>query len=70
MATGRLTKNDVTGLAAAGMHPDGNGLYLQVTGLNSRSWICRYTFKGKKRWLGLGPARDVSLAKTRDARDA
>jgi integrase len=51
------------------MHFDGNGLYLQVTGPNSRSWIYRYTFKGRERWLGLGSARDVSLAKARDARD-
>jgi len=65
----RLAKNDVTQLTAAGMHPDGNGLYLQVTGPNSRSWIFRYTFKGKERWLGLGSARDITLAKARDARD-
>ena len=69
MAARRLSKHDVAGLSATGMHADGNGLYLQVTGPNSRSWIFRYTFKGKERWLGLGSVRDVTLAKARDVRD-
>ena len=51
------------------MHADGNGLYLQVAGTDSRSWIFRFTFRGKARWCGLGPARDVTLAQARALRD-
>jgi len=42
----------------AGMHCDGDGLYLQVklgaTGLN-RSWILRYMIAGRARSMGIGP---------------
>src|SRR5262249_25188955 len=55
--------------ATAGRHPDGGGLYLQVTpGANgpSRSWIFRYTLRGRERFAGLGPLHTVSLAEARD----
>jgi integrase len=51
------------------MHPDSDGLYLQVSGPESRSWIYRYVLRGKERWHGLGSARDVTLAAARKARD-
>jgi hypothetical protein len=53
------------------MYPDGDGLYLQVTGADSKSWIYRYSKDGKQRWLGLGSARDgmLSLADARAKRD-
>jgi Arm DNA-binding domain len=50
--------------APLGRHADGAGLYLQVHGGNGarhRSWLFRY----RKRWMGLGPTRDVSLAQAR-----
>jgi integrase len=53
------------------------GLYLQVTeakrGGVSRSWIYRFVspITGKPRWMGLGPADVISLAKARElAREA
>jgi integrase len=48
---------------------DGNGLYLQVAPGDTKSWLFRYTLRGKAREMGLGPAGDrpdqVSLAKAR-----
>jgi integrase len=68
MARGRLVQSDIFS-RGPGMHPDGQGLYLQVVGRNSRSWIYRYWLRGKERWHGLGSVRDVSLAAARKARD-
>jgi integrase len=65
---GKLTTADVE-QASTGMHFDGDGLYLQVSGPDSKSWIYRYTLHGKARWHGLGSARDVSLATARKKRD-
>ncbi len=52
-----------------GLHADGGGLYLQVTeghtGEPRRSWLCRVTIQGKRRELGLGTARDITLAQAR-----
>ena len=41
------------------------GLYLQVTGPTAKSWIYRYTVRGQERFMGLGSARDVTLAQAR-----
>src|SRR5262249_4509014 len=48
-----FTAIDVPRLLAPGMHFFGDGLYLQVTGPERRSWIFRYSFQGKPRWKGL-----------------
>jgi integrase len=69
LTKGRLSQAAVDKLTAAGMYPDGDGLYLQVTGPESRSWIYRFTLRGKARWYGLGSAREITLAKARVARD-
>ena len=50
----------------AGMHGDGNGLWLQVSGAQQRSWLFRFTLNGKPRMMGLGSVEDVSLADARD----
>jgi integrase len=50
-----------------GLHPDGGGLHLQVTGEAGRSWIYRYWVGGKARDMGLGPTHIVTLAEARDA---
>jgi integrase len=47
------------------MYPDGAGLYLQVTGEAAKSWILRYSLRGKAREMGLGSFRKVSLADAR-----
>lgn len=61
----RLTALEVKRLAKVGMHPDGRGLYLQVHNGGSKSWIYRYTLKGRVRAMGLGPTHRVSLAEAR-----
>ena len=50
------------------MHLVDAGLYLQIKN-GARSWIHRYTFKGKARWSGLGSYPQLSLAGARDRRD-
>jgi len=65
---GKLTAADVD-RAAPGRHFDGAGLYLEVRGAESKSWIYRYTLRGEERWHGLGSVRDVSLAAARKKRD-
>jgi integrase len=48
---------------------DGEGLYLQVAAGGSKSWLFRYTLRGKAREMGLGPVGDppdrVPLGKAR-----
>jgi integrase len=41
------------------------GLYLQVAGLDAKSWIYRFTVRRQERFMGLGSARDVTLAQAR-----
>jgi integrase len=61
---GKLRALDVPRLPS-GKHPDGSGLYLQVTG-TARSWIWRYGLGGKTRYLGLGSASAIPLARARE----
>ena len=48
---------------------DGDGLYLQVAAGHTKSWLLRYTLRGKAREMGLGPVGEppagVPLAKAR-----
>jgi hypothetical protein len=59
------------------VHPDGGGLYLQVTesktkgkepgtGKYSKSWIFRYRWAGREREMGLGSLKTIGL---KDARE-
>ena len=52
-----------------GMHPDGGGLYLQITPSGARSWTYRYMIAGKERYMGLGPLARVTLKAARDLAD-
>lgn len=66
---GRLTDAAIRGALKPGMHPDGDGLYLQVRGA-SKAWIFRYGAGGRTRYLGLGGYPETSLAGARKARDS
>ena len=77
----RLSALAVSRETRPGMYPDGAGLYLQVRpvqragtedqGKVTRSWIFRFTLGGRTRDMGLGSARDISLAEARiKAREA
>jgi integrase len=69
-AIGRLSTLTIS-RAKPGMHPDGRGLYLQVSGERARSWVFRYTINGRTRYLGLGSAFTIDLKRAReDARKA
>ena len=48
-----------------GLHGDGNGLYLRVTGSGSRSWMQRIVIHGRRRDLGLGGYPATGLAEAR-----
>jgi hypothetical protein len=63
--TQRLTAIEVTNIKAKGLYPDGDGLYLRVTGTGTKSWIYRFTQDGSTRDMGLGPMASVPLAKAR-----
>jgi len=54
--------------AGDGMHLDGGGLYLVVSG-SRKSWIWRYRFGDRRRDMGLGSLASVSLAEARQERD-
>jgi len=52
-------------LKAPGRHADGGGLYLFIDNNGRRRWIFMYARGGKRTELGLGSARDLSLANAR-----
>jgi integrase len=62
---GKLTALKVGRGLPAGMYADGAGLYLQVTGSGAKSWIYRFSLRGKPREMGLGSLVAVSLADAR-----
>lgn len=64
--TGKLTALKAQRLTAAGMHADGDGLYLQITGAGAKSWIYRFSLAGRAREMGLGPFSALGLAEARD----
>lgn len=63
----KLTALKATKLKKPGRYGDGGGLWLQVSGLGAKSWLFRYTIRGKARQMGLGPLNTVTLAEARDA---
>jgi integrase len=60
-----LTQSDVAALKVPGKYLFAPGLYLQVASAEAKSWIYRFTVRRKERFMGLGSARDVSLAQAR-----
>ena len=66
MPMGRLTVKGIAKLTARGRYGDGNGLYLFVQRNGSRSWVQRLVVNGRRRDIGLGSARFVTLAEARD----
>jgi hypothetical protein len=66
----RLSARGAGAVSKPGYHPDGGGLYLQVTSSGSKSWIYRYSLDGKTREMDLGSYSVVSLAEARDAAQA
>lgn len=65
----KLTDRAVKAAKLAGYYGDGAGLYLQVSAAGTKSWIFRFTLRGRQREMGLGGFPDVSLAEAREKRD-
>src|SRR5918995_5661766 len=61
-----LSARTVATLTKPGRHSDGGGLYLNITASGARSWVFMWKVDGKRREMGLGPLRDVPLAKARE----
>lgn len=61
----KLTALEVSRLKETGKHSVGEGLYLQISKTGSKSWLFRYSYNGKSKWMGLGPAHIVTLAEAR-----
>jgi integrase len=64
-AINRLNVKLVQSISAPGRHADGGGLYLNTTN-GGRRWIFLFKWHGKQTEMGLGPARDVPLARARE----
>lgn len=62
---GKLTARKAA-TAGPGKYDDGDGLRLYVAETGARKWVYRYTFTGKRREMGLGSLKDVSLAEARE----
>jgi integrase len=62
----RLSARRVATMLKPGLHADGDGLYLSVTDSGAKSWRLIFSFRGKRRELGLGRINTVSLAEARD----
>ncbi len=67
--TKRLTARTVATLTTPGRHADGGNLYLSISANGGRRWIFLYRWAGKQLEMGLGSARDVSLARARELAD-
>jgi integrase len=67
---GKLTALKVKALTKPGRYGDGAGLWLQVRGPDQRSWLFRFTIRGKQQQMGLGSVDVVSLAEAREAANA
>lgn len=70
----RLTARGVLNLSSAGRHADGGNLFLSISPNGGRRWVFLFRWRGGRVELGLGSARNVSLAQARalakEARDA
>jgi hypothetical protein len=64
---GKLSTARIRGLDQPGRYSDGDGLYLEVKAPGSGSWILRAQTAGKRRDIGLGALKNVSLAEARQA---
>lgn len=66
MRRSKLTAVFVKTVSTAGLYADGGNLYLQAGENRTSSWLFRYMLNGKARAMGLGSARDVTLAQARE----
>lgn len=65
----KLSDRAVKAAKTPGYYGDGAGLYLQVSSTATKSWILRFTLRGRQREMGLGPYPEVTLGEAREQRD-
>jgi integrase len=56
----------VSKLSSPGHYGDGDGLWLQISGSGSKSWVFRFTLAGRRREMGLGGLNAVNLSVARE----
>ena len=61
-----LTQKRIQKLNTPGRYSDGHQLYLQVQSPTNKSWLFRYTFGGRERFMGLGPLHTIDLEEARE----
>lgn len=61
----KLTAKFVETINKSGKYYDLNGLFLHVKPSGAKKWLQRYTFNGRRREIGLGSAKIVSVAVVR-----
>ncbi len=61
----KLTTKFVENVSEAGKYYDQHGLFLHVRPSGAKKWLQRYTFQGRRREIGLGSAKIVSVATAR-----
>jgi hypothetical protein len=61
-----LSAVQVRNITKPGRHTDGNGLYLIVDPSGAKRWVLRVVVRGKRRDIGLGGLKLVSLAEARE----
>lgn len=66
----KLSARAVATASTPGLIGDGAGLYLQVANIDgngiTKSWVFRFALAGRERKMGLGSAKDFSLAEARE----
>ncbi|WP_368343663.1 tyrosine-type recombinase/integrase [Pelagovum sp. HNIBRBA483] len=60
-----LSAKFVESVSEAGKYYDLHGLFLHVRPSGAKKWLQRYTFKGRRREIGLGSAKIVSVSSAR-----
>ena len=63
---GKLSAARVKALTGRGRYSDGDGLYLNIAKGGSKSWVLRITIDRRRRDLGLGSVKSVSLVEARN----
>ena len=62
----RLNARAAATIVKHGRHADGGGLYLSISSNGGRRWVFLFRWHGKPTEIGLGSARDVTLARARE----
>jgi integrase len=66
MQVNRINPKQINTLPA-GTHCDGNNLYLVVKATGSRSYMLRYSWRGRMQKMGLGATDKIKITEARDA---